>query len=111
MALANIFSKLNDLENRFHNISPDISPLNEKITDLENKINKLLELQNLSDRLAIIESLNIPTAISDLQNKVNNIENKVTDTSVFLNKLNDIENVTITDLKKRVTILEEKFLS
>ena len=126
MALANIFTKLSELEKKIQSFSgtslnsvessvssgPDVSELLNKLAALESA-----QLQSL-ERIAALESSQsqvqqqvngfssivnaLETAVPSLNNKISQLE------TVFLDKLNHIETVVFADLNARVLVLEEK---
>ena len=121
MALANIFAKLNDLENKLQQYSPtsgttpsvspsELTQLVDRVVALENQTSN--KLQDVVTRLAALESRQMPPDVSGkvamLETKVGQVEAKIVDTKPFLEKLNKIETVTITELKNRITALEQK---
>ena len=126
MALANIFTKLSELEKKIQSFSgtslnsvessvssgPDVSELLNKLAALESA-----QLQSL-ERIAALESSQsqvqqqvngfspivnaLETTVPSLNNKISQLE------TVFLDKLNHIESVVVADLNARVLVLEEK---
>jgi len=119
MALANIFAKLNELERKLQNVSPEASQgvsaselesLLSRVTVLEQQA--CTKVQDLTIRLNALESKQMPPDVSGkvaiLENKLQQVEAKVVDTKPFLDKLNHIETVSIKELKSRVEALEQK---
>ncbi len=129
MALANIFTKLSELEKKIQSLSgTSLSPTESSRpsgpseADVSELLNRLAALETAQaqslERVAALES-----AQSQVQQQVNNcaprmdtleaslpaLNNKIAQLeTVFLDKLNHIESVVIADLSARVLVLEDK---
>lgn len=118
MALANIFTRLTEIESKLQQVNTvgaesntdDLDALVARVSALENQ--SAAKLQDVIARVMALESKQIPPDVSGkvamLETKLQQIEAKVVDTKPFLEKLNKIESVTLAELKTRVAALEEK---
>ena len=128
MALANIFSKLSELEKKIQSLngaslSPESSrPSEPSGPDMSELLNRLAALETFQaqslQRVAALESAQnqvqqqvnscsprvdaLEASLPALNNKIAQLE------TVFLDKLNHIESVVIADLSARVLVLEDK---
>ena len=124
MALANIFAKVVELEKKLEQFNPsptvqvsseptvslaDFTKLADRLHALENNQQTKDLLQTLLQRVVTLEEKQLDKKINTLEASMSATQNKVTQLEgTFLGKLTTLENGVISDLKKRVELLEQK---
>jgi hypothetical protein len=124
MALANIFSKVVELEKKLEQIShsptlsvsseptvsmTDFTKLADRLQSLENNQQTTQALQSLLQRVIALEEKKLDQKLNTLEASMSATQNKVSQLEgTFLGKLTAMENGVLTDLQKRVELLEQK---
>lgn len=124
MALANIFAKVVELEKKLEQFNPspafqvsseptvsldDFTKLADRLNALENNQQTKDLLQTLLQRVVTLEEKQLDKKMNTLESSMSATQNKVTQLEgTFLGKLTTLENGVISDLKKRVELLEQK---